>query len=77
MRHLIVATLRRGVVDPPEPVDFQNQCMIDAKLEAEAFYVSQERDPAISQWRQRQLAKQPQTTWMYGPARDLLMRLSR
>ena len=45
IRLLVVWTLRRGIVDPPEPLDAANQ----AAAQKEALLASMVRDPHLTQ----------------------------
>lgn len=57
MRHVIIATLRRGAVSPPQPLDAQNQRMVDAVIQYEAARAEQEGATQMSRWRAASNAK--------------------
>lgn len=50
MRHVIVSTLLRGAVNPPEPLDAENQARLDAVEESEARFA--EETEHVSRWRE-------------------------
>ena len=77
-RHVIISTLQRGRVHPPEPLDSDNQKMIHASIEIETMEAQHE--PQASRWRTAMDAKAdtydrrpPARESMFGPAHNLLM----
>jgi hypothetical protein len=74
MRHVIISTIQRGQVNPPEPLDAENQRFVDASIALETAAMTWERDRPLSQWRERALAKAPQGVRVYAPAQRVMMR---
>ena len=74
MRHVVISTAMRGRVNPPEPLDFDNQLMVEAGIERETARAEQENAPRMSQWRAREYAKNPpRGEYIYLPAQNVLM----
>jgi hypothetical protein len=59
MKHFVIVTALRGPVNPPEPLDPDNQRILDHVVAGEAYYAQLERDPPLSHWRQVAMAKRP------------------
>jgi hypothetical protein len=55
-QHVTIWTLKRGAVDPPEPLDYDNQACLDA-LEIWEQTVQEERDYPLSHREQMRLAR--------------------
>jgi len=59
LKHCVISTIIRGNVDPPEPLDAQNQAKVNESIAWETLDASLERDPPLSKWREKYLAKHP------------------
>lgn len=58
--YVLIASSARGSVNPPGRVSEEDERMINARVEQEWYYATLERDPPLSQWRERMGALNPQ-----------------
>ena len=48
-RYLVIATLK-GALKRPEPLQPQDNALVNARVEQEAAFARMERDPSLSKW---------------------------